>query len=262
MLVGGLFFGATFADASANYSSVVFANSPTDYWRLNEAPHSIIAVDWSSNHNNGIYAPCVKLGVTGPIHNDPDTAGVFGKQAGCWMTYLPSSSYAGSYSVEAWVKPTSTSKKYETFFDTRAHDGTGDGSFDMKLTGTSNPGGQGVQIDVGDGYEWLSNAELPLAFTAGHWYYIAATVDASSNVADVYVNGSLLGRAPLQNYGYLPLLFDPNHPIAVGGNPLYDLSGPYLGAESFDGSIGQVAVYEHALTSTDISTHYHAGRGA
>ncbi len=135
-------------------------------------------MDDTGHGHAGKYAACVQLGQKGPIRNDSDTAGFFGKP-GCWMTYRPSTSYAGAYSAEAWVKPGSASKHYQTIFDTRGPNG--EYSFDLTLEGSAHPGAQQLHMDVGDGQNWLTTqygVTFPFAFTAGHWYYIAATVNA------------------------------------------------------------------------------------
>ena len=259
LAVSGVVAGALPASAAEKYSSAVLASSPWAYWRVNEAANSTTAVDDTGHGHSGTYASCVQLGQKGPIRNDPDTAGLFGNP-GCWMTYQPSASYAGAYSVEAWVRPGSASKVYQTIFDTRGVNG--EYSFDLSLEGSGYSGGQQLHIDVGDGQEWLTGSigvNAPFAFTAGHWYYIAVTVSPATHVAFLYVNGKVLQKAVLSNYGLPTLLFDPNHAIAIGGNPRYDLipGNPLPG--NFDGTIGQAAVYEHVLTAATIAAHYQAG---
>jgi hypothetical protein len=175
------------------------------------------------------------------------------------MTYEPSTSYTGAYSVEGWVMPGSATKTYQTIFDTRGVDG--EYSFDLVLEGSAFPGGQQLHIDVGDGQEWLTGstgANVPFAFTAGQWYYITATVNPAQHVADLYVNGAVLGEIGLSNNGLPTLLFDQNHPIAIGGDPRYDLIPNNPLPENFDGTIGQVAVYQHVLTPATIAAHYQA----
>jgi len=257
--IGGVAAGASPASAAADYSSVILASSPMAYWRLTDQPGSTTAVDDTGN-DNGTYSSCVQLGQKGPISNDPDTAGFFGKP-GCWMTYQPSMSYADAYSVEAWVKPGSAAKLYQTIFDTRGPDG--EYSFDLSLEGSAYSGGQQLHIDVGDGQEWLTTpdggANIPFAFTAGQWYYIAVTVSPVDHKAVLYVNGAVVGRISLPDYGLPTLLFDPSHPIAVGGNPRYDLIPGNPNPGNFDGTIGQVAVYQSVLTAGTIAAHYQAG---
>ena len=136
--VSGVAAGAPPASAAADYSSVILASSPWAYWRLNEQAGSKTAVD-DAGKRNGTYRSCVRLGRKGPISRDRDTAGFFGRP-GCWMTFRPFRSYAGAYSVEAWVKPGSASKLYQTIFDTRGPNG--EFSFDLVLEGTAFSGGQ------------------------------------------------------------------------------------------------------------------------
>jgi hypothetical protein len=257
---GGGVAGALAASTTAKYSAAVLASSPWAYWRLNEKPQATKAADDTGNGRAGKYASCVQLGQPGPIKNDSDTAGFFGNP-GCWMSYTPSAAYAGAYSVEAWVKPGSASKTYQTIFDTRGPNG--EFSFDLSLEGTGYSGGKNLHIDVGDGQTWLTNFNggfnAPFPFTVGRWYYIAATVNLAQSVAFLYVNGNVLAKIKLPSYGHPTLLFDPSHPIAIGGNPRYDLIPGNTLPGNFEGTIGQAAVYTRALTAATIAAHYKAG---
>jgi hypothetical protein len=247
------------AAASTPYQSVVKQASPFAYWQLAEAPGTLTAVDSSGNGNSGTYAPCVVLGQGGPLRQRNVTAALLGAQLGCYMTFQPSVGYSGSYSVEAWIKPSSASKYYQTFVDSRSTNG--EFSVDFKLTGTSNPGGQQLCADIGDGYEWLANPCTAFAFRANQWYYIALTVsetDSNLGVATFYVDGQPVNQVGVANYGALPLLTDSNHPIVLGGNPRYDDCGCQP-PENFDGTVGQVAVYEYPLSANQVSFHYLAG---
>ena len=101
-----------------------------------------------------------------------------------------------------------------------------------------------MHIDVGDGQEWLTSAaggyNASLAFKAGDWYYVAATVNSADHIATLYFNGRALGSTTFSTYGLPPLLFDPDHPVVVGGDPRYDLipGNPLPG--NFDGIIGRL----------------------
>ena len=110
--------------ASPLYKSVILRDKPISYWRLGERPGSAVAKDSSGHGNNGTYASCVQLGVKGAITNDPNTAAIFGQQPGCWMVAQPvAGGHAGDYTVEAWIKTTSTTKLYQTFLDSRSPNG-------------------------------------------------------------------------------------------------------------------------------------------
>jgi hypothetical protein len=137
--------------------------------------------------------------------------------------------------------------------------GTGEYGFDIKLTGTSNPGGQQLCVDVGDGVEWMLNGCVPFPYAANRWYYLAMTVSASTNTVIAYEN-QFHATGTLTNFGRSPLLFDSLHPLTVGGNPRFD--GPPNTPENFDGVVGQVAIYKRALTGAQTLAHYKAGVAA
>ncbi len=248
--------GAGPALALAGYQRLIKEASPWAYWQLADPGGATVAADSSGNGRAGTYASCVSLGEPGPIRDNPATAALLGSELGCYMTYSSSSAYSGSYSVEGWAMPSSTTKSYQTIFDTRAVDG--EFSMDVGLGGTPAPEGQGFGVDIGDGSEWLTNPFIPWLFKAHKWFYFAVTVNAATRVATIYINGGSVDRIMLPNYGLPPLLTDGNHPIVLGGNPRYDYpSNPAPG--NFDGLIGQVAVYEYALSPGQVAAHYAAG---
>ena len=205
---------------------MIESSSPFAYWQLGDAVGSSTAVDSSGNGNTGTYASCVKLGKPGPIRDYSGTSGLFGRHQGCWMTATPAGSYTGSFTVEAWVKPTGTTRTFQTFFDTRFP--SAEYGFDFKLLGSDARQGQSLFVDVGDGSNWMSDTQSQLGgyvsypFKAGTWYYVAASVNATKLKVYLYVNGTLIGSSHLQSRGLPPLLFDSSHQFAVGGNPLQD----------------------------------------
>lgn len=249
------------AAASTRYQSVVKSDSPFAYWQLAEQPGAGTAVDSSGNGNSGTYAPCVVLGQSGPLRQHHVSAALLGAQPGCYMTFQPSVSYSGSYSIEAWVKPSNTVKIGQTFFDTRST--TADYGVNFLLTGLSN-GGQQLCANIGDGYEWLGNPCFGFAYRANQWYYLALTVNETpftGGAATFFINGQPVYQIGLPNFGTLPLLTDPMHPIALGGAPRYD-SCTCEAPENFDGTVGQVAVYEYPLSFSQVAAHYSAAHNA
>jgi hypothetical protein len=216
------------------------------------------AADVSSSHFNGTYSSCVQLGQPGALANYAGTSASFGHtpSTGCWMTYRRAAAYAGSYTAEAWVKPSSTTQSGQDFIDTRSLNG--EFSFDMKLQGTSSPSGtEAVAIDVGDGSTWLTTTNFPYAYKANQWYFIAMTVTPAG--ATVYVNGGLLNSVAFPSNQKAtqsqpqPLLWDPNHPLCVGGDARYPTG------ENFNGAIQDVAIFTHALSAAQIAQQYTDG---
>jgi hypothetical protein len=227
--------------ATTSYRDVILADNPIMYWRLGETSGTI-AYDESANHRDASYINNPLLGFRGAIANDTNTSVGF-NGFNQWVGWIPTSSYFGAFTVEAWVKEKQI-RPVETFFDTRTK--TAEFSFDFKFDTLA---GKEIHFDVGDGTKWLSTSSVPFDFKRNVWYYIAAVVTRRG--ATYYVDGSAIGSV---TYRGIPLLFDATHKVEVGTNTRYD-------SEWFDGAIDEVAVYDYALTADQIAAHYATGTG-
>ena len=195
-----------------------------------------------ANHRDASYINNPLLGFPGAIANDTNTSvGFNGFNQG--VRWIPTSSYFGAFTVEAWVKEKQV-RPVETFFNTRTK--TGEFSFDFKFDTLA---GKEIHFDVGDGTKWLSTSGVPFDFKRNVWYYVAAVVTRRG--ATYYVDGSTIGSV---TYRGIPLLFDATHKVQIGTNIRYD-------SEWFDGAIDEVAVYGYALTADQIAAHYATGTG-
>src|SRR5206468_10998420 len=87
---------------TTSYRDVILADNPIMYWRLGETSGTI-AYDESANHRDATYIHQPLLGFPGAIANDTNTSVGFN---GCnqWAGWIPTSSYSGAFTVEAWVK--------------------------------------------------------------------------------------------------------------------------------------------------------------
>src|SRR5438552_17776538 len=98
------------------------------YWRLGETSGTV-AYDESANHRDATYIHQPFLGLPGAIANDTNTSVGF-NGLNQWVGWIPTSSYSGEFTVEAWVKEKRV-RPIETFFNTRAR--MSDFSFDFKF---------------------------------------------------------------------------------------------------------------------------------
>jgi hypothetical protein len=220
---------------------VILGDNPIMYWRLGETSGTI-AYDESANHRDATYIRHPFLGLPGAIANDTNTSVDF-NGFNQYVGWIPTSSYSGAFTVEAWVREKRL-HLVETFFDTRTK--TAEFSFDFKLDVLA---GKEIHFDVGDGTKWLSTSSVPFDFKRDVWYYVAAVVTTTG--ATYYVDGSAIGSV---TYTGIPLLFDATHKVQIGTHTRYD-------SESFDGGIDEVAVYDYALTADQIAAHYATGTG-
>jgi hypothetical protein len=222
------------------YSAAVLNDHPTAYWRLDESSGTTVG-DTSGNGNTATYVNGVTLGVAGAILNDPDTAAQFDGVGGhVEFTNVIGIGMGHDFTIEAWIKTTAPSP-----------------------TGFSQ-GYQGIGLvwsDVaGVANDWiLAELNNKLAFFTGNpddtiigsttlndgnYHYIVAT-RVQGGAKNIYVDGVLEATGVTNNFQ----LAD-NHNIEVGGNTL---DSRYL-----NGAMDDVAIYNTALTPSQIAAHFQA----
>ena len=148
---------------------------------------------------------------------------------------------SGSFTLEAWVKLSSTADiaRSQTFLGTRS--GSGQVGFDVKFSK-----GNLVHADIGSTSAWLNTAaDADFVYKANRWYHIAYTVGAG--IYTVYVDGVPIGSG---FYSGTPILTDSSHNLCIGQACNNDTS------EYFDGSISGVSVFTTSLDENEIREHY------
>ncbi len=232
---------STFAAASSfhAYQGEVLGDSPYLYWRFEESSGTTINDAGNGNHDGTLLAQTYSQGQTGAIPSESSnralglTMGAINANSG---GYGPS-----SFSVEAWVKTTSTTGGRIIGFGNQ----TGmnpSSTVDRQLY--MAPNGH-VYFGIGSSRTTLdSNA----AINNGRWHHVVGTYTSGWNGMKLYVDGVLQDqtRAYVQSfYGYWragaeALSWWP-------GNP-----SDYF----FEGTLDEVAVYYDVLTPTEVSAHY------
>jgi len=150
-----------------------------------------------------------------------------------YVTINTPSALSGGFTVEAWVRPMSTTQVMN-IFSTR--NGSNDHSFDMKLQG-----GNTIHADIGDGTLWLTNsADASLNYEVGKWYHIAYVVSTSGYT--IYANGVQVGSGTFATSA--PMLYNSLHTATIGANG--------SNSEYFNGSIDELRVYDTTLAQASI----------
>ena len=230
---------------SRPYLDVVLADNPMIYWRLGETAGQL-AYDESVNHMDASYIGNPFLGLRGAIVGDQDTAMGF-DGVGQYAQWNPPISLTGTFTVEAWVKE-SKIRPFQTFFSTRTR--AADFSFDFMFDlSTTDIVAKEIRFEVGNGRHWLAVSRMALNIKRNVWYHIAAVVTPTG--AHYYVDGLEIGSA---SYSGTPLLFDTAHPVQLGD---HSESGVIL--REVVSVIDEVAIYDYALSSDQIATHYLTG---
>jgi hypothetical protein len=211
------------------YATTILADVPLGYWRLSDANRC--AADSSGHFDSGLASAGVTPGQTGALSAAADTAMFFDGSSGFVALGDPSTLQPSQQlSVEAWIRtraagaPAIIVRKrlygYELFLDA---DGVANfGIFDANAT------------------EYTARGN---PVTDGAWHHLVGTYDGS-NVC-IYVDGQRLGCAAAGKVYYQP------DQVAIGRDGGF--SGSY-----FNGSIDEVAIYDAALSQTQVQSHFAA----
>ena len=223
------------ASASATYRAAVLADAPLGYWRLDESAGAAIATDASGHGHDGVYASGVTLGVAGAIAGD--TAAHFdGVAANIAFGDLFRFDATTPVTIEAWVQP-----------EVRVPADNG-----AILARSLDPDGWGLYVDtslrIAFERENATNDDIitgpALATTPFH--HLVGTYDGSS----------------LRLYYDAVLVAGPTASGAIIGANANFFIGAVANATDlfFKGVIDEPAVYDRALTDTQIHAHYQAAR--
>ena len=203
---------------------------------------------------NGSAADVTGNGNNGSLQGSPTfVSGLFGAQA---ISLNGSSQYVtvpyaadlgniNNWTVSAWVNlgssPSATSGILGTRFGS-------DNTYDLKLNGNS-----GVHSDIGNGGSWLNTTADANSTTinSSTWYYVTETVTSGGSYA-IYLNGSVISSGTGTFTG-TPLLMKSSESMGIGE----DYNGEY-----FKGSLQNVAVFNQALSASQVAVLYSNGVGA
>jgi len=231
-----------------SYAQTVLADNPVAYWRLDETNGTVAHDSWGGHdgqYNN------VNLGQAGYNTNDPNTAAEFG-------TLVTPDSYVGNiqgidfstfannatFSVEAWVNGEGFAQTSGAGIVTYGYGGGGE-QFNLD---TGN-GGR-FRFSVRDAVNIAHNANSTIA-PSNTWQHLVGVCDEPNGFTHLYLNGVDIADATISGGVQLG-----TSPISIGArqggiNTTYNLN--------FAGLIDEVALYNYALSATQVLNHYLAG---
>ena len=199
------------------------------YWRLGEVADAV-AFDRKGTVN-GTYTNGVTQGVAGALTASGDTASSFdGTNDHVWLGD-PASVKVANPSVDAWVK---TGDADGMIFRVRWY------GYYLWITGGK------AQFGFNDSGGVGHNATSAASVNDNAWHHLAGTYDGTT--VRVYVDGVQAGSVAASAAVYYP---GGSNGIAIGRDGNADAA--YLA-----GTIDEVAVYDRALTATEVKRHYDA----
>jgi PKD repeat protein len=233
----------TTAVASTSYRDTIRADRPLAYWRLGEASGAT-AYDWQATNDLAL-STAVKRGRGGAIALDGDGASAFPGTAGVHAVSRVRQAAPKTFSVEAWVRTTSTKGgKIVGFGNSRTALST---KYDRHIY-MDNQG----RITFGVHNGSIQRITSGTGFNNGAWHHVVGTLGPQGMT--LHVDGKQISRKATVTsagsyLGYWRLGGDKLGSWPAAGSSLY-----------FSGTIDDVAVYSRALTGTQIADHAARGR--
>ena len=218
------------AAQALTYAQAVLADAPAGYWRFGEASGTSLT-DSSGNANNGTYLNGVALGAPGALlPADTNTAATYdGVNDSGRVPHAASLNTASTFTLEGWVKRSTTSKSLELF-----NKGAGGIQLTVMTAGSMNQ----VWLRRA-GVTTIAHSTVPV-LADDRYHYVVATM-AGAGTAKIYVDGALHSASDsavqaIQNTTF-PLTFG-----SVGAPAQYD----------------EFALYNRALGADEVAEHYQA----
>ena len=253
-----------------SYPDAVMALQPVGYWRLNETPDNgsgnqgTVSDDYAGG-NNGAYSNAV-LGVKGysPVADPAGTAANFG-------AYLSSNSAVmqvraidfsappagnGEFSVAAWVK--GGGQTSDAGIVAKGYGGGGE-QFNLDTGSDTSPTVHGFRFFVRDALGKTHSCNSTV-MPDGNWHFLAGVCDESNGAVHLLIDG--VDRADASISSGSAILFSPNGSapgaslVSIGSRAASSSSRSFT--NQFAGTIGEVAIFNRALTAAQVQRLYAA----
>jgi hypothetical protein len=216
----------------ATYLDTVAATSGLlSYWRLGESSGTTAAD--SKGTNTGTYAGGVTLGITGAIAGDTNKSASFDGVDDVVSVPDAASLKPATISVEAWVKPNAGVPTYASVLTKTTVNTWSDGYGMLAWNG-------GIDFWVNDD----ANDVVTAAVSTTSWSHVVGTYDGAT--IRIYLNGVLA-----DSFAYAGPFVHSTSPLLIG-------NAAGTGNYHWPGGLDEVAVYNRALTATEVAQHYAA----
>jgi len=226
---------------SAYYANTILADSPANYWRVDEASGTTLADQVGINAGTlfGTYI----LGTAGAIFGDADTALSF-SGAGYFSTSSTLSA-PSAFSQELWFKTTTTlGGKLIGFGNIQSG---ASGGYDRNVYMTNDG-----RITFGVFSGSIISLTSANPYNDGAWHHLVSLLSGAGMflyIDGVQVNFNANTGAQVMN-GFWRIGYD-----SLNGWP------GTITSYYFTGALDEVAIYNYALSPAQISNHYHLGSG-
>ncbi len=213
--------------------AAAYPSGLVSYWSMDSNANDALGL-----HNGTVYG--ATLNSTG---GKVGGAYAFDNSSSTYIDFGNSSDFNGSasFTVSAWIRPLGTGNRIILY---RRDPNSPNYGWQFYIRSDATGGDLIFAIDNADGFQYVHSDFNGFSSQPG-WYYVAATVNGSS--MSVYVNGALNGTATFTN--------------AIENVPTSLLLGKAgFGANYFNGTIDEVAIFDRPLTAAEVSQFYNNSR--
>jgi hypothetical protein len=218
--------------AERTFEFAVLQSRPGGYWRFSESSGRLARnAGTFGSGADGSYMNEVVLGAAGPrppqfdLFEPENSAARFGAESSVTTpkSLLDSKQ---AFTIAGWIRPTSSQAHRTGLF----------GQNDAIEFGFIDP--NTIQLWTPNG----GSLDVPYPFALNEWHFLTATGDGQK--LRIYFDGILAGTGGSPTFDYGSSQF----PFNIGGGGIFDQSG-----NQFTGEIDEVALWDRALTETEIS---------
>ena len=222
----------------SDYPSLVLADGPTGYWRLNESALTPKLVDATGGLHGGTFTGGVTLQQAGALVGSADHSVLLDGATGfATIAREADFDFTTALTVEAWVRTTGWTKDWQAIVTK--------GDTAWRLSRYSNTRRISFDTTSAAGAHSLPGVRN---VDDGLWHHVVAVCDGLAKY--LYMDGTLEAWAPYSS----PVSVN-NAAVMIGENA--EASGRF-----FRGWIDEVAVYGRSLTASEVLDHYQAGGGS
>ena len=222
---------------SISYENNVLNDNPVGYWKLDEG-NGTNANDASGQGHTGVYHN-VAFSNSGPFADSNSSIQISSSNSSYVnISEAGNTSLDVSYiTMEAWINPAQYSVSHDR--------GMVINKEDCWEFGLEDNSGKVQSALYTSSWAWRGNHSVSL----NSWSHVVITFDG--NRVRHYVNGNLVDW-----YDYSGTLAQRDTDLKIGAR-----GGDSVGSSYFEGGIAQVAIYDYALSGTQIQNHYTAASG-
>lgn len=249
-------------DPTPPYPALVVASQPLGYWRLDETEQGggddgVIAEDYLGN-NDGVYTNVILLTSGYSTATDPSEGSVYiGALAfhDCDAYAIPNINFASpsgtspTFSIEAWVNgyPQTQDAGIVSL-------GYGGGGEEFDLDTGNDAVSHGFRFFVRDASGNTHASSSAITPTYGNWHHLVGICDESNGVISLYVDG-VIASGGSGSIAPRSGILSSTRNMLIGARPSSSstASGNNL---QFVGDIDEVAVYNYAMSATQVVAHY------